>query len=117
MKYLSLVTIRAFVVLGLSLGCAKAQMSKEEVMLFFKDIDVEETGCTKKIGVGIRNDKMTVQWESVWSGKKKGRKIVFLENSFLFTSGKNKILFSYRHLKRLEYGINMADRPQIWIEM
>jgi hypothetical protein len=121
MKYLSHFTLRAFVVIGLSLGCAKAQLSKEEVMLYFKDIDMKKvTYVSEYSGSWVEQGTYpsVKQDYSAFYDKEKKKvpiKVMFYENSLVFTYGPTRRLYSYQHIKRISH-FKEEGGERIWIK-
>ena len=119
MKYLSHFTLRAFVVIGLSLGCVKAQMKKEEVMLYFKGIDMEKIGRVYElVGSYVKegSKKVNESYEHFYDRKTMGPiKVVFHENSLVFIYSGARRLYSYQHIKRLWHNKNSSGET-LWMK-
>ncbi|MDB4663967.1 hypothetical protein OAF10_00385 [bacterium] len=119
MKYLSHFTIRAFVVIGLSLGFAKAQLSKKEVMIYFECLDIKKleviadklstvTKNVKPLG-GVKGAPTYIEYEENWNewySKPNGKlEVYFYENSLLFQYGTRTRMYTYQHIKMLHHSI------------
>ncbi|MDB4761716.1 hypothetical protein OAG67_01075 [bacterium] len=115
MKYLSHFTLRAFVVIGLSLGCVKAQMKKEEVMAFFKGVDINKVETISELVGSYETQgtfpKILQSYEKLYSkvGKMGPLKVVFYENSLVITDSTKATLFPYQKIKRLHHYKNKKN--------
>ena len=134
MKYLSLVTIRAFVVLGLSLGCAKASLSKAEIENFFKEIDLSRVSVLRIMnahileygdGIVAGEQSWTFEIKEIKEIKKGSRKkiyippklkVTFNETSVLFVRGNSRMLVSYSAIVKIQHDKDKNKRERIVIE-
>ena len=122
MKYLSHFIIRAFVVIGLSLGCVKAQLTKAEVQLYFSKAGTAELGgcydfaeCLE-IADRFGNKEHKEEWVKWHDLDTHGPiKVTFHENSLIFQFGNRVRLYAYQHIKRLRFNI-IAGKAYLFIK-
>ena len=84
-------------------------MKKEEVMAFFKGVDIDKVETIYEL-VGSYETQGTFprvqrSFEILYSkvGKMGPLKVVFYENSLVITDSTRTTLFSYQHIKRLHH--------------